>query len=248
MPFLVILSIAGTIVVNGLANALPINGQMTGEISNRLDVLFTPANYVFAIWGVIYLGLILFAVEQALPLEKGNPRLQRARPWLAASGLANIAWIFLWHYEQFPLTLVAMVALFLTVVQTYRQLEVGVTPVSGRERWLLQVPIGIYLGWVSVATIANAAALLSPQVLDWNGFGLDPALWTALMIVVALVVGGAVALRRSDATFPLVLVWAFVGIALRNAAIPVVSITAWASAAVALGLAVIGGRKPVASV
>lgn len=242
MPILVILSIVATILVNGLANALPINGQTTGDISNRQDVLFTPANYVFSIWGLIYLGLIIFAVVQALPSQKDNPRLRRARPWLAASGLANIAWILLWHYEQFPLTLVAMIALLVTVALTYVRLEVGVTPVTAKERWLLQIPIGIYLGWVSVATIANTASLL--WVLGWSGFGLSPAIWTALMIVVALVVGAGVALRRADPTFPLVLAWAFAGIAIRNAAIPAVAYTAWAATAIALVLAFLGWRRP----
>lgn len=241
MPVLVILSIAATILVNALANALPINGQTTGDISNRLDVLFTPANYVFAIWGVIYLGLVAFAVFQALPSQKDNPRLGRARPWLAASGLANIAWIFLWHYEQFPLTVVAMVALLVMVGLTYLRLEVGVTPVSGQERWLLQIPIGIYFGWVSVATIANISALL--WVLGWGGFGLDPAIWTALMIAVALVVGAGVALRRADPTFPLVLAWAFAGIAIRNAGVPTVAYAAWVATAGALVLAFLGWRR-----
>jgi hypothetical protein len=242
MSLLVILSVAATIAVNALANALPINGQTTGEISNRQDVLFTPASYVFAIWGLIYVGLIAFAIFQALPSQKANPRLRRARPWLAASGLANIAWILLWHYEQFALTMVVMLALLLTLVLTYLRLEVGRAPASGRERWLLQVPVGIYLGWVSVATIANAASLL--WVLGWDGFGLDPAIWTVVMIAVALLIGGSLALQRGDRTVPLVLAWAFVGIAIRNAATPTLSISAWLAAGMAAFVAILALRRP----
>ena len=64
---LIILSIALTLVVNVLANALPINGLNTGQISDSFDVYFVPAGYVFAIWGLIYIGLGAFAVFQALP-------------------------------------------------------------------------------------------------------------------------------------------------------------------------------------
>ena len=98
----VVLTILATIVVNALANALPINGQNTGQISDRFHVYFVPAGYVFSIWGLIYLGLIAFAIFQALPSQRENPRLRKVGWWIALGGLANIAWIFLWHYEQFP--------------------------------------------------------------------------------------------------------------------------------------------------
>ena len=115
----VILTILATIVVNALANALPINGQNTGQISDRFQVYFVPAGYVFSIWGLIYLGLIAFAIFQALPSQRENPRLRRVGWWIALGGLANIAWIFLWHYEQFPLTVIAMLVLLGTLILTY---------------------------------------------------------------------------------------------------------------------------------
>src|SRR5512147_1061969 len=97
----VIVTIIGTLIVNGLANALPLNGQNTGQISDRFQVYFVPAGYVFSIWGLIYIGLIAYAVFQALPSQKTNPRLEATGWWVALGGLANMAWIFLWHYEQF---------------------------------------------------------------------------------------------------------------------------------------------------
>ena len=115
----VITTIIATITINVLANALPINGLNTGEISNRFDVYFVPAGYVFSIWGVIYLGLIAFAIFQALPSQRENSRLQATGWWIALGGLANMAWIFLWHYEQFPLTLIAMLVLLASLIVTY---------------------------------------------------------------------------------------------------------------------------------
>ncbi len=106
-----LLAFGATFALNGLANALPLNGQSTGEISDRFQVYFVPAGYVFSIWGLIYLGLGAFAVYQALPAQREAPRLRRIGYLFALSCLANIAWLFLWHYEQFPLTLVAMLSL-----------------------------------------------------------------------------------------------------------------------------------------
>src|SRR5512136_2127788 len=118
----VVLTILATLVVNALANILPINGQNTGAISDRFHVYFVPAGYVFSIWGIIYIGLITFAIFQALPSERENPRLRSTGWWVSLGGLANIAWIILWHYEHFVLTLVAMLALLATLIITYLHL------------------------------------------------------------------------------------------------------------------------------
>jgi hypothetical protein len=97
-----------TILVNGLANALPLNGQLTGEISDRFRVYFVPAGYVFAIWGVIYLSLLGFVVYQFLPAQRDHPRLRRIGAWFALSCAANSAWLVLWHYEYFGMTVLVM--------------------------------------------------------------------------------------------------------------------------------------------
>ncbi|HEX7433051.1 MAG TPA: hypothetical protein VF326_05295, partial [Anaerolineaceae bacterium] len=94
----VIVTILVTLVINGLANALPINNLTTGQISDSFHVYFVPAGYVFAIWGLIYLGLIAFAIFQALPSQRENPRLRATGWWISLGGLANSAWIFLWQY------------------------------------------------------------------------------------------------------------------------------------------------------
>src|SRR5512139_2538622 len=126
---LVILSVLATIIVNFLAVSLPLNGLNTGEISDRFDVYFVPAGYVFSIWGLIYIGLIAYAIFQALPSQRENPRLRATGWWVSIGGLANIAWIFLWHYQQFPLTLFAMLVLLASLIITYLRLGTGRTTV-----------------------------------------------------------------------------------------------------------------------
>jgi len=220
-----VLAVVATIVINGLANALPLNGQTTGEISDRFQVYFVPAGYVFSIWGLIYLGLILFAIYQALPSQRENPRLRRIGYLFALSCGANIAWLFLWHYEQFPLTVVAMVTLLLSLVGIYLRLGIGRVAVPAAERWLVRVPFSIYLGWVTVATIANVTSLL--EYLHWGGWGIGPQVWAVIMLVAGTGIAAAVGITRGDVAYMLVIVWAFVGIGVKHAGTSVVSVAAW---------------------
>jgi hypothetical protein len=225
---LVLLSTIAVIVVNGLANALPLNGLTTGEISDRFDVYFVPAGYVFAIWGLIYVALLGYTIYQLLPAQREDPRLQRIGYLYVLSCAANIAWLFLWHYEMFVFTLVAMVALLLLLIAIYLALGTGRSQVSAAETWLVRVPFSIYLGWITVATIANVTSLL--DYLNWSGWGISPQAWAVIMLAAATVIGSAVSFTRGDVAYVAVLVWAFAGIAIKHSDTPLVSIAAWVAA------------------
>jgi benzodiazapine receptor len=233
-----VVAVIATIVVNGLANALPLNGLTTGEISDRFQVYFVPAGYVFSIWGLIYLALIGFAIYQLLPAQRENPRLLRVGYLFAASCAANVAWLFLWHYEQFELTVVAMTALLLLLIATYLRLGIGRTAVPAAERWLVQVPFSIYLGWITVATVANVTSLL--DYLNWGGWGISPEVWAVIILVVAGAIAAAVSLTRGDVAYMLVILWAFAGIAVKQADTAVVAVAAWVMTAL-MGLVLVAG-------
>jgi translocator protein len=224
-----VIAVLATIVVNALANILPFNGQQTGAISDRFAIYFVPAGYVFSIWGLIYLGLIAYAIFQALPAQRENPRLRSIGGLFALASIANIAWIFLWHYEVFPATLAVMLVLLGSLVAIYLRLGTGLTQVSRAETWMVRIPFSVYLGWITVATVANATQLL--YFLGWNGGGIGPEAWTVIMLAVAVVIAWLVALTRRDVAYLLVLVWAFIGIATKHAGTPVVSNAAWIATA-----------------
>ena len=154
------LTVLVTIIINILADVLPINGLNTGKISDSFHVYFVPAGYVFAIWGIIYIGLIAYAIYQALPVQRENPRLQSTGWWVVLGGLANSIWIFLWHYEQFVGTLGAMLILLATLIAVYLHLGIGQTKVTTGETWAVRIPFSIYLGWITVATVANVTDVL----------------------------------------------------------------------------------------
>jgi len=228
----VVLTILVTIAINGLANALPLNGLNTGQISDRFEVYFVPAGYVFSIWGLIYLGLIAYAIFQALPSQRKNPRLRATGWWIVLGGLANSAWIFLWHYEQFPLTLVAMLVLLVTLIMTYLGLGSGRTRVPPAERWLARLPFSIYLGWITVATVANITSLL--DYLQWDGFGIAPEWWMAIVLTAVLAIAVLMNFTRRDIAYTLVILWALAGIAAKHAAVDSVVIPTWITFALTL--------------
>ena len=227
---LVLLSVLAVIVVNGLATGLPLNGKTTGEISDSFDVFFVPAGYVFSIWGLIYLGLIAYAIYQVLPAQAENPDLRNIGAVFVLSSLANMAWIFLWHYEVFPLTVVAMLVLLACLIVIYLRLDIGRAQVSSGMRWFVHLPFSIYLGWITVATIANVTTLLA--YWNWGGWGISPEMWAVIMLAIATVVGGLVSFTRGDIAYAAVLVWAFAGIGVKHSGNPIVSTAAWAAAVI----------------
>src|SRR6185503_19747203 len=125
-----LLSMILALTVNILASALPLNGQNTGEISDRFQVYFVPAGYVFAIWGLIYIGWIAFIIFQFRRSQRENPRLQGLGYLFALSNLANAAWLFCWHYNQFGLSVLVMLALLGLLITSYLRLGVNHRPVS----------------------------------------------------------------------------------------------------------------------
>jgi hypothetical protein len=225
--FLIIFTTVLTLTVNGLANALPLNGLTTGEISDSFQVYFVPAGYVFSIWGLIYIGLIAFTIYQALPSERNNPRLAHIGGWVILANLANAAWIFLWHYLLFPLTLVAMLVLLAALIMIYLSLKATRSAASPRERWLVQLPFSIYLGWITVATVANVNSLL--DYLQWNQFGISAAAWMGIILAVVAALAWIMSLRERDAAYLAVLLWALAGIGVKFPQEGFVTVATWAA-------------------
>jgi len=229
---LVFIAALTTIIFNILASALPLNGMNTGDISDRFKIFFVPAGYVFSIWGLIYLGLIAYAIYQVLPAQRENPRLRSIGYIFVLSCVANIVWLFLWHYEVFEFTLVAMLALLATLIVIYLRLDIGRSQVSTGEKWAVHVPFSIYLGWITVATIANTTQLL--YYLGWDGWGISAEIWTVIMLAAGVIISALMSFTRADVAYSLVLVWAYIGIALKHADNALVSTTAYITAGLIL--------------
>jgi hypothetical protein len=209
------------VVVNGMANAIPINGQTTGGISAKYPSLFTPAGFTFAIWGLIYLSLAAFVIYQALPAQRSRASLARISRWIQANFVANAAWIFAWHYDLLWLSLLLMLVILITLIAIYRILDVVNPARPAAQRWLVQFPIGLYTGWIAVATIANISAVQTG--MGWDNLGTDAVTWTLIKLAIAGAIGATVVLRRLDVVFVLVVAWAAYGISVKQAAAPAVA-------------------------
>lgn len=196
--------------MNALANILPLFGRTTGEVSDGFPSLFTPAGYTFAVWGVVYLLLLAFAIYQALPGTRLDKRLAVARPLFVLSCAFNIAWLVSWHALAIGLSELFIVGLLLTLIVLYVRVGLWRGAAPAAERWLLHVPFAIYLGWVSVATIANTAILLLD--LGFDGGANAPAI-TIAMVLVATALGLLAVVTRRDWAYALVVAWGLGGVA-----------------------------------
>ena len=231
-----LITVVIALAVNILASALPLNGQNTGEISDRFHVYFVPAGYVFAIWGIIYIGWIAFTIYQFRSSQKESPRLRRLGYFFALSNIANAAWLFMWHYNLFGMSVLVMLTLLGLLIVSYLRLDVNRTSVFSAERWSVDIPFSVYLGWITVATVANITDWL--YLIEWNGFGIPAPIWAIIMLAVASLLGLAMAITRQDAGYLFVLVWAFIGIAVKQTPAPNVVVSAWIAAGLMFVLAV----------
>jgi benzodiazapine receptor len=205
-----LIAFVAMIVVNALANVLPINGMDTKEVSDLYPSLFTPAGITFSIWSVIYLFLLCFLVISWI--RKSDPVINELLPWFSVSCVLNTSWILAWHYLQPAMSVVIMVALLVVLTKIFVQLHrEGFMRLT--DRIFIQLPFTLYLAWICVATIANISALL--VAIDWNGAFLDEEGWTVVMMVVAALLAVKITLSYREPFFALVVMWALLGIHLR---------------------------------
>ena len=200
------------IVVNALAGSTAlIGGQQTAAISDSNPTLVTPAGFTFTIWGLIYLLLGVFVVYQLLVRPRSSSPHGRIGWLFVLSAVFNIAWLFAWQYEQLVISVVIMLLLLITLIAIYRRLRVGEESVGWTDRLAVQLPFSVYLGWITVATVANVSAALVS--IGWDGLGIAPEIWAIVVLLLVLVITVTMAFDRRDVAYGAVIVWALVGIA-----------------------------------
>ena len=218
LSILNLLGFLGTVVVNALANILPINNITTGALSDLYPNLFVPAGLTFAIWGLIYVLLGIFVIYPLIPRVRRDPQkvefVQRIGPLFFLSCLANIGWIFAWHYQILPLSLIFMLILLGCLLVIYLRLNVGKSETTRAEKYFVHVPFSVYVGWITIATIANVTALLVN--INWNTWGLGEQFWAVAVIVVGIAIALSALFTRKDIYYSLVVDWALLGILLKR--------------------------------
>lgn len=214
-PILSVLNLilfAAVVYVNMLAVTLPINGKSTGELSDQYPNLFVPAGFTFSIWGVIYLLLFIFVVYQIWVSfnKKSVQKLTvQSQVLFGITNLLNISWILAWHYEMVGLSVLIMIAFLSTLIVLFLNNE-KIQFKTFVEKIAIETPINVYLGWISVATIANITALF--VTIGWKGSPLTESTWTIIMLSIGAVLAILMLFQRSNFTYALVIIWAFYGI------------------------------------
>lgn len=217
LRFLNILTYALMIIVNGLAGGTTIiGGKTTAQISDANPTLITPAGYTFSIWGVIYILLGVFVLYQALPTQQSREYVDRIGYLFSISNSLNVLWIFLWQFEHLALSVIVIFLLLATLIMIYLRLEIGKSRAPLRERIAFHVPFSVYLGWITIASIANVAIALVSA--GWSGFGIGPEIWAVTALVAALLIALMVVMARRDLAYGLVVIWALIGIAVNHGA------------------------------
>lgn len=218
---LIVLGTIFALLLNLLANLLPINNLTTAELSDKYAVYFVPAGYVFSIWGIIYIFLIAYTVLQITEKsEKFQKLFNTIFPFYLAGLLLNGVWILFWHYEQVEISVVIMLGLLLSLIMTYLKLDKEKLYKSYKSK-IVKAAFSIYLGWISVATIANiTVALFKNGVTE---FIFNGQIWASILILIAGVLA-SIFISKKDYFYPAVIIWAIVGIAIKFSGVNIINI------------------------
>lgn len=193
--------------VNFLANALPIAGFTTGELSDFYPNLFTPAGFTFSIWGLLYLGLI-FVVLNYLFTKKPEPEFVVL---FFINGILNSSWILFWHYQHIAISVLIMVLLFGNLFQLNKHL------IQNRNHFnsFLYFPVfQVYFGWINFALIANITAFLVS--IKWNGWGIDESIWTQILLGTGFIICYFLSRYFNSIFFILVAFWTYFGVYVKH--------------------------------
>lgn len=205
------------VLINGLANILPINGLMTGEVSDYYENLFAPAGITFTIWGVIYALLLLYTIYQ-FGIFQGESEPYREDLffkigiYFGLTSVLNTVWIFTWHYKFIEVSVILMIAILILLILINN--ETRMMEGSIKDYILIRLPFSVYFGWITVATIANITALLVK--LGFGGIGLAETIWTNIVIIIGLIIASLTIMKNKDLAYGLTVIWAYVGIYIKH--------------------------------
>ncbi|MGO1468501.1 MAG: hypothetical protein ACTHW2_00620 [Tissierella sp.] len=205
------------VITNGLANIIPINGVMTGEVSDSYENLFAPAGVTFSVWGVIYALLFFYIIYQFGIFQKKNDShredlFQKIGIYFALTSVLNTVWIFTWHYKIIEVSLIIIIAILVLLILINNKTRKMRS--SLKDYFFIRLPFSVYMGWITVATIANVTTLLVK--LGFDGFGLPETFWTILVIIVGLIIASLTIIRNKDLAYGLTVIWAYIGIYIKH--------------------------------
>jgi len=214
-PFLNFVAYIFMVTLNYLSISLPLGGMTTEQLSDKYDNPFTPIGFTFSIWSIIYTLLLIFSIIPLVNYFRGktqkNKLVDKNIGYLYAISCAlNGAWILAWQYQFVGLSVLIMLGLLVTLILIHLAIRKNTTGLTQNDRYITFPAFSIYLGWISVATIANITAWTVS--IGWSGWGITQIMWTNIMVVVATLLGTVIYAKYRDVFFNLVIIWALYGI------------------------------------
>jgi len=220
--------IVGNVAFNYANDHLGLGGRSMAEVTARYPNYFTPAGYAFSIWGVIYLAFIVYAAAALTRSQRAIPFHDGVAPTLALANVLASAWVLAYRFERLPVTVALLGATLACAAVMFVRAARAVALEGVARRWA--IPFSLFLGWVSVALIANVTILLVS--LGWQGGAIAPTTWAVALLGVAALLGATLAVRFANAAVPLVVAWAAIAIAVKQSgASPLVANAALLAAA-----------------
>jgi len=213
------IALIATIIINYLSNTGVFNGNTMKTVSDKYHNYFTPASYAFAIWGVIYLGLLGFVIYTGRSLFKktgseGENVVEEIGWWFVISCVVNSLWVIAWLYDATGISVILMSILLISLLKIIinTRMELDFHPL--KKYLLIFWPFAFYSGWITVAIIADVAAWLTK--INWNGWGISPVSWTIIMIIITCLINVVMILKRNLREYAVVGIWALIAIAVSN--------------------------------
>ncbi len=217
IKILVAISFVLMIVINGLANILPINGVQTGQVSDSYTNLFAPAGLTFSIWGIIYFLLALYTLYQFGVFQKNKDQnkeelFKKVGIYFIITSIANVLWIFSWHYDFIGISAIFIIVILFFLIKIVSLL--AKENFSFRDRFFILLPFSIYFAWITIATIANITTLLVS--INWSGLGISDNIWTIIILLIGTLIGVLKMLKDKNIFYALVFIWAYLGILIKH--------------------------------
>lgn len=197
-----------------------INDVSVAEISHRFPSLFTPADITFAIWELIYLLLFMLCIYHLVaafkypPSHPANEDTRKLGGMFIFSNLITAIWLYCWTHAWIGLSLVLILLQLILLAGMNVRLNIYDRDASAASKVFTQLPLSIWFGWITVATIANTDIYL--LAIGWQGLHLAQERWTAILIGISVLIGLCMVLGRRNIFYGLVIIWALCGIILRQ--------------------------------
>ncbi len=201
---------------NYLTNTGKVHEASVGEVSAKYYNLFTPASYAFAIWGLIFLGLLIMSIYLLYRSFKTEliKEISTAIPAILLAYVGIMAWLWFWLQQETLISVGIMILILISILRARMLMDQGLEKLNKQEVWLLVKPIELTAAWITVALAANITAHL--KAISWDAWQLKEESWVILLIGTLMLVNYFVLKKRNYILFPLVTVWALVAISYKH--------------------------------